>query len=100
MLDKAKLFVVSAISREGIAEDLNEFLDLGIDAPSSDDRIKPDDDRLTDEICVEYARKIGETHQEGWGMIDEAEYEEKLANIKIEVLAACGIGEDETKEDE
>jgi len=91
MLDKAKLFVVSAISREGIAEDLNEFLENGIDAPPSDERLKPDDDRLTDEICTEYARKIGETHQEGWGMIDEAEYEEKLAVIMTEALAACGI---------
>jgi hypothetical protein len=82
---------MNAITREGIAEDLNEFLENGIDAPPSDERLKPDDDRLTDEICTEYARKVGETHQEGYGMIDEANYEEKLAEIRVEALWACKI---------
>ena len=56
MHDPKQLFVVSAITRESIAEDLNVILEVS----DVDDRLLPDDDRLTDEVCREYAKELGE----------------------------------------
>ena len=47
-VDPKALFVISAISREGIAEELNGYRE------NTDFKIRPftpDDTRLTDEIC-------------------------------------------------
>lgn len=46
------VFICNAITREGIAENLNDFL-------GTTDTFAPDDARLTDEICTAYAAFIG-----------------------------------------
>jgi hypothetical protein len=51
MADKDRLFVTNAITRAGIAENLNSFLDSN--QALTDDKLAEDDDRLTDEICME-----------------------------------------------
>ncbi len=51
-LDPKKLFVVSTVSRETIAESLNDALDhIGSDVA----RYSPDDLRLTDQTCQDIA---------------------------------------------
>ena len=55
-MDPNQVFIVSALSRKGIAEELNEYLDnCGLDTVFTED-----DDRLTDEICTTLAKKQGE----------------------------------------
>jgi hypothetical protein len=61
MLDPNALFVVNALSRSGIAENLNSQLGR--------EEFAPDDSRLTDEFCARYAATIGridclDCHQE------------------------------------
>lgn len=55
MADPNQVFIISAISRKQIAEDLNEFLD---EQEVAGDRLTPDDDRLTPELCREYADSL------------------------------------------
>ena len=46
-MDPNKLFVVSRITRAGIAENLD---------------LDPNDPRLTDELCEKYAHELGNVH--------------------------------------
>ncbi len=60
-LDRTQRFVMNAITREGIAEALNDTIDgYELDVP----RFTPNDDRLTDVICTEYAKGIGDIGEE------------------------------------
>lgn len=86
MRDPNQVFVISAITRAGIAEDLNEWLEEG----TLEDRLAIDDDRLTDEICAEYAQKVGEVDED---MTDSAQAE-CFEEIKEETVNACGLFED------
>lgn len=56
MADLNQLFVIKAIARYVIADELNEYLDL----TANKERLAPDDDRLTDEICRKYAAGLAE----------------------------------------
>jgi len=55
MADPNQLFVTNAITRGQIAEDLNDYLE----ALRSPHRLALDDDRLTDEICANFAGQVG-----------------------------------------
>lgn len=55
MLDSKQVFIVSTITRESIAECLNQMLSCF----GFEDRLEPNDKRLTDEICAEYAEELG-----------------------------------------
>lgn len=57
MADPNELFVITSISRSGIADDLNEHLDYNEAATT--DRLAPDDARLTAQICSDYAASVG-----------------------------------------
>lgn len=57
-LNPDETFVLSAISRSIIAEDLNEYLD-DCDI-THNDRLKPNDKRLTHSVCIEYAEEYSE----------------------------------------
>lgn len=86
MADPKKLFVVSAVSREGIAEALNEYLDDN--EALTDDRLQFDDDRLTDEICEAYATGLGEIDLQD---STEAMVEEAECDLFDRVLRMVGI---------
>lgn len=69
-LDKDKLFIIHAISREEIAEDLNQYLKGYDPNDEAEDEFKPDDPRLTDEFCAKYAAELGkiqdDTNSSDW----------------------------------
>jgi len=59
-LDPAQMFVMNAIPRNLIAENLeNVRMYCGFHHPTGPQEIAGDDDRLTDEICQKYADAIG-----------------------------------------
>lgn len=71
MADKNQVFIVSACTREGIAEAFSDYLEnIG-----RDERFSADDDRLTDAICQRFAQRLGEvfgeTADEESQMVDE-----------------------------
>jgi len=92
MRDSKQLFTTNAVTREGIAEELN----LTLECCELEERIAPDDDRLTDEICQQYADAIGG--------IDELDVEENVteaeASICERILKAMGIDVDTLLEEE
>src|SRR5262245_15952692 len=51
-LDSNDRFIVSVVTRGGIAEELNDHLERP--------EFRPADDRLTDEVCRAYAEALGE----------------------------------------
>ena len=54
-----KFFVVSHVRRRDLAQDLNGYMeDDGGDSPRCL-RFEPDDQRLTDKVCREYALALG-----------------------------------------
>jgi hypothetical protein len=63
-LDPEELFVVSALSRKGVAEELNEYLEA---CGSKIERLTPGDPRLTSEIMEFLAKKSGEISHEWTG---------------------------------
>lgn len=73
-LNRTQLFVISAISREGIADDLNDYLE-DAEHPRM---FQPDDARLTDAICTEYAAKVGEIQAED---LTEGDADEAIAEL-------------------
>lgn len=58
MADPKAKFTVTYITREGIAEDLNDYYQAHTETEETP--IASDDDRLTDEICQEVADKLNE----------------------------------------
>ncbi len=61
MNDPKKLFVISAITREQIADLLNEALDCcGPEGDDGIDRFTSDDPRLTDENCQAIADRLND----------------------------------------
>jgi hypothetical protein len=86
-MDPEKLFVVSAISRRGIAEDLNGYLEQHNDEP----RLLSDDSRLTDAICKAYATELGNVDMD----LPEEAVEEEFCRIQSELLANLGLLEEE-----
>lgn len=88
--DPKKLFVINAIDRKGVAEELNDYLeDHGQKRVVADD-----DDRLTDEICQRYADSLAS--------IDEDESEdvrdEIAASFCYDILDSLGLIEEEDEE--
>lgn len=61
MLDQDAKFIITYITREGIAESLNECHEACTGKPAG---LTPNDSRLTDEICQEVANKLSETEDE------------------------------------
>jgi hypothetical protein len=60
-----QLFVTNTVTRQQIAEDLNDQLLGGVEFHIYDDAyvvetLQPDDDRLTDEVCQQVANWLGE----------------------------------------
>jgi hypothetical protein len=62
-LDSNDRFIVATVTRGGIAEELNDHLERP--------EFRPDDDRLTDEVCRAYAEALGELDDHDPGF-DEA----------------------------
>lgn len=84
-LDPEQQFVISFFCRKGIALALNHYLDAH--KCLTDDRLKPDDDRLTDEICAAYAKAHGEIdYGLGENAVDEA-----IDELEEETLRKIGI---------
>ncbi len=84
-LDPKKLFVVSAVTREGIAADLNDYLQNCED----ERRVTDDDDRLTDEVCQYYADLVSEI--ECGEDMTEGDKEEAFEQAFADTLAKIGI---------
>lgn len=58
--DPNQLFVINAISRNGIAEELSSIISMmQMTHHAGKIELLPDDDDLTDEICQAYASAIG-----------------------------------------
>jgi len=80
-MDPKQLFVISAISREGIAEELSEIMEGG-------EGIKPDDPKLTDEFCQEFANGLYQIETDTIGMSEntKANAEQDFASIMLQKL--------------
>lgn len=96
-LNPKQLFVISAISRAGVAQDLSGTQEYcGYKHPVGPQEIAEDDDRLTDEICQAYADAISE--------IDYSDSEEFVAQVEqnaiCEALEAMGYVQCESSDDE
>lgn len=61
MNDPKKLFVISAITREQIAELLNDALDYAQGVTDTVERFTTDDVRLTDENCQAIADRLNDS---------------------------------------
>lgn len=85
-LDPNAKFIVSATTRKGIAGDLNDFLGL-LDKPEQFD---DGDDRLTDEICTQYAHDIGCCDGESEDQIADQAYA-----IQSKLIESFGISTDD-----
>ena len=70
-MDQDQLFVISAINRVGIVEELNVYRD-------PEDEISADDPQLTDEFCQKFADKLHVLWLVGHIVLDEPEIEEYL----------------------
>lgn len=68
--DPKQLFIVSTISREGIAEELSTVMDDGA--------IAPDDPRLTDAFCEEYAAGLYAIEADTVGMSETTQVDAEL----------------------
>lgn len=88
MADPKKLFVVNAITREEIANDLNNYLDCN--GAITSDRLQPDDDRLTDAICEAYSKDLGNIETEV-GFATEAMVDENVCALQDRILKMIGI---------
>lgn len=78
-----QLFITNAITRRGIAESLNDHLE-SMDLPRS---IADNDDRLTDEVCREYAKEIGDIDPD----LDEDAIAEVADEINHNLLVKLGL---------
>src|SRR5215831_10427713 len=76
-LDANDRFIVSVVTRGGIAEDLNDHLERP--------EFRPDDDRLTDLVCRAYAEALGELDDHDPGC------EEAYGALLDRLLARLGI---------
>jgi len=92
--DPNQVFVIAALTREGIMESLQyvlEYSEGDLKHPTGPQDLLKDDDRLTDEICQEYARALGD--------IDPLDSEETVLeaehNAAIFALKAMGYVEEE-----
>jgi hypothetical protein len=56
MANPNKLFTTNAITREGIADEINQNCDR--------QALTADDDRLTDEVCTRFAAELGQTDED------------------------------------
>ena len=83
MRDPKQLFVINAVTREGIAEDLNDTLD----GYANEERFTPNDDRLTDEICAAYAAALGNIDED----MPRAAQEDAACNAAEAAIEATGI---------
>ncbi len=86
MHDPEQLFVVEAISRGGIAESLNDYLEDS--GAKTTDRLAPSDARLTDAVCREFATKSGDILV--WDMTEQ-EFDEIVAQLVFETLQKLGF---------
>jgi len=60
-LDPDQVFVINAITRSGIAEDLQDIRTAcNYKHPTGQQTIALDDERLTDELCQDYADALGQ----------------------------------------
>lgn len=73
-LDKNQLFVVQTVSRQFIADALNNALE-DEDGVDEVDHFSPDDPRLTDKICQEFADTLYEEASDN--LLEEQEHVER-----------------------
>lgn len=59
-------FPTGEITRESIAEDLNNALASLLGEVPEQDRFKADDRRLTTKVCADYALSVGGIQREDW----------------------------------
>jgi len=78
MADPDGTFICSLVHRRTIAQDLNEFLE-DWERP---ERFEPGDDRLTDELCAQYAKTLGD--------LDDGDDEAVYDALDV-ILQAVGI---------
>ena len=85
-----QLFTVMQLSRASIAEQINIGIELrGLGAEQS---VKEDDDRLTDEVCAEFADDYGEMLNDGMvDTYDEDQWREAEAALSARWLMKLGI---------
>ncbi|MHA2429228.1 MAG: hypothetical protein ACXADB_14495 [Candidatus Hermodarchaeia archaeon] len=89
-MDKDQKFVSYEITRKFIACELNGYWSeqtggtpyTSDNARERDHPLAPDDKRLTDEICQEYATRIGQAKEFHYGNSPKI-YGQKLKEIKI-----------------
>lgn len=86
-MDPDQLFTTNAISRWGIAESLNDHLEH-LDLPRS---IADGDDRLTDEVCREYAKEMGEIDPD----LDTDATDDEAYEISHKLLLKLGVIEED-----
>lgn len=83
MLDPDQTFVTKYTTRRAIADEINCYLD-------GDHQIEPTDDRLTDQVCLEWADAI-----DSWeGLVEGEDAEaEALMRLAINTAAEIGLGD-------
>ena len=95
--DPEQLFVMNAITRKWIAENLQDCRKFcGYKHPIGPQEIAEDDDRLTDEICEAFAKAVGEIDQD----FNEETQDDLERTIITNTLEAMGYVAEEEDEEE
>ncbi len=96
MTNPEQLFVMNAISRQGIAEMLRNVIDYASFQIMNDGQqeLTNDDERLTDELCQQFAKDIGEQYD------SEEEADEAEHNACVLALEEMGYRQLEEDHDE
>lgn len=85
MLDPKAKFTVYSVTREEIAEELNDFYN-GYD--EGENVLAPDDDRLTDEVCQAFANKLAEIDA---SELTQSQHDEADAELFHDTLVSLGF---------
>jgi len=84
MLNAKERFTVTSITRQDVAEALNQYLDADNDTTTT--RFEKNDTRLTVELCQRYATALGQVaHLDE----DASEAVEAEAEALASILASC-----------
>jgi hypothetical protein len=77
-LDSNERFIIATVTRVGVAGELNDHLERP--------EFRPDDDRLTGEVCRAYAEALGELDDHDPG------FDEAYCDLLDRLLERLGIG--------
>ena len=96
-LDPDQVFVINAITRSGIAEDLQDIRTAcNYKHPTGQQTIALDDERLTDELCQDYADALGQIDF----YYSEESAEEASHNAACILLEAMGYVQEYSDDDQ